>query len=79
MLLTGLPPNGMNDHAHRLTPIGRHARVLLLNIQVVCSFANPLRKISLRQTRGDSVSVLLLSLYKYLHQREDQLNSVTRS
>ena len=48
-------PNGMNGHARWLKPIGLHVRVLLLNIQVVCSLANPLKKISLRQTRGDSL------------------------
>jgi len=46
----------MNGHVRRLTPIGLHVRVLLLNIRVVCSLANPLKKISLRQTRGDSIS-----------------------
>ena len=53
--LTVWLPNGMNGHARRLKPIGRHVRVLLLNIRVVCSLANPLKKISLRQTRGDSI------------------------
>ena len=51
----------MNGHARRLTLIGLHARVLLLNIQVVCSLANPLKKISLRQTRGDSMGYLYKS------------------
>jgi len=51
-------PNGMNGHARRLKPIGPHVRVLLLNIQVFCSSANPLKKISLRQTRDDSSQVL---------------------
>lgn len=44
----------MNAHARRLTLIELPVRVSLLNIQVVCSFANPLKKISLRQTRGDT-------------------------
>jgi hypothetical protein len=45
----------MNGHVRRLKPTELSVRVLLLNIRVVCSLANPLKKISLRQTRGDSL------------------------
>lgn len=52
--LTVWLPNGTNGHARRIKPIGLHVRVLLLNIRVIYSLANPLKKISLRQSRGDS-------------------------
>jgi len=76
--------NGTNGHARRLKPIGLHLRALLLNIWVVCSLANPLKRISLRQSRGDSERTLCLfvrvtntpTLYSLLDQ---QLISLAKS
>jgi LuxR family maltose regulon positive regulatory protein len=48
----------MSDHAHWLTPAALRVHVLLWNIRGVCSLANPLKKISLRSSRGDSASLV---------------------
>ena len=54
-LPTVWPPYGANDNVRWLKPIELRVHVLLLNIRVVCSLANPLKRISLRQSRGDSI------------------------
>ena len=48
----------MNVHALMSKPCELHARVLLGNKLLVCSLANSLKIISLRQTRIDSVRYL---------------------